>query len=97
MMQNLVIGDFLPNITLIFDADVEICMKRAEVRGEKENRYEKMGMEFHKRVRQGFLETAKTASQRCSLVNANDELSNIHQKVIEVINHKTGLLLKKSL
>lgn len=52
------IGDFTPDITFLIDVPVEAAFRRIEGR-EGNNRYEKLGFEFHQKVRDGFLNLAK--------------------------------------
>ena len=45
-----------PDLTFVFDIDTETSMKRV---GKEKDRMESAGLEFHNRVRQGYLEIAK--------------------------------------
>lgn len=47
-------GRFRPDLTLILDLPVEEGLRRAGGRGGAEDRYERMGLDFHQRLRQGF-------------------------------------------
>jgi dTMP kinase len=93
-LQKQVIGDFQPDLTFILDIDIEHGISRASNRGDNENRYEKIGKEFHLRVRKGFLEIAKKDPERCFLINADDTIENIHQQIIDIINEKFSLYLE---
>lgn len=93
-LQKQVIGNFKPDLTFILDINIEHGISRAGKRGDSENRYEKMGKEFHLRVRQGFLDIAKKEPERCFLINADDTIQNIHQRIIDITNTKLPLSLK---
>lgn len=88
-IQSNVIGEFTPDITFIFDIEVEKGLKRAGKRFDEslfddhEDRYENMGLEFHKRVRQGFLDIAKENPDRCVIINAGGSQENVHKDIIE--------------
>ena len=68
--------DFEPDLTFIFDIDPEIGLGRTGKRGQvdktsqEENRFESKGLEFHHRIRQGFLKVQQDHPERCSLVEA---------------------------
>lgn len=89
-LHKLVLGDFKPNLTFIFDMDVDKGIARANERQKKstlrEDRYERMGSIFHKNVRRGFLEIAKSDKNRCALINADDKISKIHANVVSNLN-----------
>lgn len=84
-LTRLAIGDFIPDLTLILDLPVEEGLKRAGGRGGAEDRYERMGSPFHERLRQGFLEIARQAPDRCVVIDAMADLDNVHQAILKAI------------
>jgi dTMP kinase len=66
-----VVGPFHPDLTLIFDLPVELGLARAGKRGGAEDRYERMGVDFHERVRDGLLEIARREPARCRIIDAS--------------------------
>lgn len=80
-IRNATIAGFAPDVTFILDMDVEVAVKRALDRGDA-NKYDKRGMEFHHKLREGFLEIAKTNGERCKLVDASKNVQDIHQQII---------------
>jgi dTMP kinase len=52
------VGDFAPDLTLILDIPVEAGLDRTQGRTGGEDRYERMDREFHRRLRDGFLDIA---------------------------------------
>jgi dTMP kinase len=85
-LQKIVIGTFKPDLTIILDISTDSGISRAETRGGLENRYEKMGKEFHEKVRQGFKKIAAGDPSRCILIDANNRIENIHAQIIEAVN-----------
>jgi dTMP kinase len=71
-LEKAVVGKTRPDLTLIFDLPAEAGLARAKGRGEKagEDRYERKGLEFHRRLRQGFLDIQSGEPRRCKLVDA---------------------------
>ena len=74
-MYALVVGDFRPDLTVILDLPVKLGLKRAAQRGDDENRYERMGVDFHQRLRDGFLDIAKREPGRCVVVDAEGNIT----------------------
>lgn len=90
---NLVLGNFQPDLTIVLDIEVQNGIKRAGKRGITENRYEGMGKAFHERVRDGFLEIAKANPQRCVVINAESDISSLHNQIITVVSNRLGITL----
>ncbi len=88
---DLVLGDLLPDLTLVLDLPVKEGLKRALDRGiaegDGEHRYESMDIAFHERLREGFHEIARLEPQRCVIIDAmgTEEAvgKRVHQAVIE--------------
>ncbi len=83
MLNNLATGGKKPDLTFVFDIDVETSMKRV---GSEKDRMEKAGVEFHNRVRNGYLELAKQEPNRIKVIDATKSVEEIHQNVINIIN-----------
>lgn len=92
MMQDLYImsvGDFKPDLTIVLDLDPQIGLARSMAKAEKmtvkETRHESRGLEFHNRLRLGYLEMAKQDPQRFVVLNADKSIAELHSDIIDVI------------
>ena len=94
LLHNLLMEGLSPNLTFILDIDPEKGLKRATKNGT--DNYEKLDLDFHRRVRNGFLEIANLAKNRCIVINANNSASEIHNMIIENINAIAGFDLKST-
>lgn len=94
-----VAGTFQPNLTFIFDIDPELGLKRSLRRLQKSNitedRYERMGLPFHQRIRKGFLEIAKKFPERCVVIDAGQGIQEIHRQVMKVVSTRFGISAKE--
>ena len=77
-----------PNLTIIFDIDIETSMKRV---GETKDRMESSGIEFFNRVRQGYLEIAEQEPERVKVIDASKSIKEIHQEVINLFKQAAEL------
>lgn len=75
-----------PNLTLVLDLDVEKGLVRASKRGNRADRLESEDLSFHKRVREGYIFIAKRFPERIKVINANDSIKNVHNKVREIVD-----------
>ncbi len=69
-LEREVVGASRPMRTLIFDVDPAIGLARAKIRAGDEDRYERKGLAFHQRLRDGFLEIARGDPLRCRVIDA---------------------------
>jgi len=76
-INNFTIGSIIPNITYIFDIDPNIGLKRSINTTSDEIRFEEKDIGYHKKIRSGFLEIAKNNSDRCIVIDAEQELKKI--------------------
>lgn len=81
-LNKIATGGMKPNLTIVFDIDVETSMSRV---GSNKDRMESAGIEFFNRVRNGYLEIAKAEPERVKIINSSDTIENIHKKVVELI------------
>ena len=78
MLNNLATSGFVPDLTLVFDVDVETSMLRV---GKTQDRMESAGVEFFERVREGYLEIGKTEPERVKVISSKDSIENIFEQV----------------
>jgi len=57
-----------PDMTLIFDIDTQEGLRRT---GKVKDRIEQRSLQYHRRVRKGYLEIAKQEPQRMKVINAD--------------------------
>lgn len=80
--------DFKPDLTLILDMDLDQGLARAGSREDTEDRYERMGREFHERLRKGFLEIAEAEPDRCAVVDAAGDVESVHARIMQVVSER---------
>lgn len=81
-LNNLATGGKTPDLTLVFDVDIETSMKRV---GNKKDRMESAGVEFFNRVRNGYLEIAKQEPERIKVIDSTKSIEDVHNQVLQVI------------
>lgn len=83
-LNMLATGGLLPDLTLVFDIDIETSMQRV---GKQKDRMESSGNAFFNRVRNGYLELAKQEPSRLKVVDATGSIEDIHKQVIEIFKN----------
>ena len=78
-----------PDLTLLFDLPVETSLSRVKARGELD-RFEKEELEFHKRIRNTYLDLAKNNSNRIKIIDSSEKiesmLNNVNQAIEKLFN-----------
>lgn len=91
----LVVGDFRPDLTLVLDLPVAEGLARANARNGAaagdENRYEKMDLGFHERLRQGFHDIVAREPERCLLVDAAGDEDAVAARVRAAVRERLGV------
>ncbi len=74
-----------PDLTLLFDLEPAAALERARRRDISktvdESRFEALGLEFHERVRAGYLELARRHPERIVLIDARGAAAEVQARV----------------
>ena len=76
-LNRLACGNLVPDLTILLDMDVDEGLRRADGRETAETRFESKGVEFHRKVRSGFLELAARHSGRFVVIDAGREIDRV--------------------
>jgi len=91
--HRLLFGDFQPDLTIILDIPVAQGIARTQRRGGDEDRYERMDISFHERLRQGFLSIAGQEPARCAVIDAARDEDAVHGDVIACVRDRLAIVL----
>lgn len=83
MLNNLATHNRKPDLTLVFDVDIDTSMQRV---GQNKDRMESAGKEFFNRVRNGYLELAKQEPQRIKVINSTKSIDEVFEDVKKIID-----------
>ncbi len=85
-------GGLVPALTILLDVDVEVGLKRKTKNETEWNRLDAYTIEFHRRVRAGYLEMAKAEPRRWIVVDAEKGWDGVQEVLRKII---TGALESK--
>ncbi len=86
-----VLDDFKPDLTLILDLPVETGLARAGARGGTETRFESFDQDFHERMRKAFLDIARRQPDRCRVIDAIGDESQVAAAIWEAVRGRFDL------
>ena len=88
IIQDSIFNKFHADLTIILDMDADKFLKRIKKRKFGIQKYEKMNVNFHKKIRNGFLKIAEKNKKRCFVLNADVNPIKVNKKILEIINKK---------
>ena len=80
-------GGLKPNLTILLDVDVEIGLRRKELKGEW-NRLDAYNLEFHRRVRQGYLQLVQTEPKRWEVIDASQSPIQVQNEIRRLVTER---------
>ena len=75
-----------PDLTLLLDVDPEEGLRRRG--GELPDRLEKEGLDFQRRVREGYLQIARAEPERMRVINAGRSLSEVAGEAVMIVRER---------
>lgn len=93
-LADLTFGDFRPDLTVILDLPPETGLARADgragagARAAAEDRYERMDLDFHRRLRDGFLDIARREPERCVVIDATRPADAVAAEVLATVRSR---------
>ena len=80
-------GGLLPDLTVLLDVNVEIGLKRKQ-KADEWNRLDAYTVEFHRRVRAGYLEMVRQEPSRWRVVDAGRAWKSVQEELRRVISSR---------
>lgn len=84
-MNSFAMGEAVPDLTLLLDLDVKEGFKRVSGRSGKKDRIERAGLQFHRKVRNGYLALAKQFPGRFATVDASGSVEEVDAAICEIV------------
>ncbi|MBU0677399.1 MAG: dTMP kinase [Verrucomicrobia bacterium] len=93
-INSFAIGPAIPDVTVLLDLDVSAGFTRLKERHEKNgqspDRIEREAMEFHQRVRDGYLKLAERWPDRFRILNADRPVDLVSEDIWEIVGNVLG-------
>ena len=86
-LEKAIVGATRPSLTLVFDLDPVIGLARAKSRGDavSEDRYERKGLAFHQKLREGFQDILRRDPKRCRFIDAGQDVDQVADDVWSIV------------
>lgn len=97
MLNDWVTDRRAPDLTLLFDIEEEVGLRRANSRNERtannEGRFEAEDLRFHRRVREGYLSLALAEPKRFVTIDANGTVDEVFARMTEALRRRAPELM----
>ena len=74
-----------PDLTILLDVPAEIGIKRALDRNENNQRFERKGDFFHKKIRDGYLKIASSYPDRIKIIDGSQTIEKISDEIFQLV------------
>ncbi len=81
-IKEICLADFAPDLTFLIDLPVETAFERINGR-KSNNRYEKLGFEFHQKIRDCYLELSRS-NPRIKVISGNQKIEEISAQILDI-------------
>lgn len=78
----------IPDLTLILDVDPEITLRRQFENGCERNSFDQRSLDYHRRIREAYLNLAKTNTNRYKVIDASRSFTDVYVDVLNAIQSK---------
>jgi len=75
-----------PDLTILIDVPAEIGIKRALDRNENNQRFERKGELFHKKIRDGYLKIASSQPDRIKIIDGSQTIEKISAEIFQLVS-----------
>ena len=89
---NYATGGLVPDLTILLDLDVEVGLNRKQ-KADEWNRLDAYTVEFHQRVRAGYLEMVKQEPERWVVIDAGQEWDAVQGELRKAIVESLGKIV----
>jgi dTMP kinase len=95
-MERVVVGDTMPDLTLMLDLPAREGLARARARSVQVDRFEGEGPAFHEKLREAFLTIAEREPERCVVIDASGTQDGVANAILVAVKRRLHLNLMQA-
>src|SRR5690606_2829693 len=93
-LETCVLGETVPDLTFVLDVGSREGLSRAAGRigapGDPEDRFERKGEDFHRRLREAFLHIARSDPERCIVIDTTRSVEEVAASIWQGVVSRLG-------
>lgn len=78
----------LPELTILLELDIESAQQRIGSRKGELTHYDKQGLSFHQKIRNGFLQIAQQNPERVKLIDGLGSQEDVHERIVKLLERR---------
>lgn len=86
-INDIALNGFMPDVTILLNINPELGLKRIRDNNREMNRLDLEGLEFHKRVHNGYLSLAEKYPERIKVVDASNNQETVLRDVLKILQN----------
>jgi dTMP kinase len=87
LITKMVAGECMPDLTILLDVSLEVMHERTKASHAHKTFYDMKGFDFHKKVKEGFLQIAHKYPKRVVIINADLSIDQVSEQIREIISN----------
>lgn len=80
--------NWIPDLTIILDIEPKVALKRISDNKRETNRWDLVSLEYHEKIREGYLKLANLYPNRIKVINANQSPKEVVIDTLGIIENK---------
>jgi dTMP kinase len=88
-IDDFAVGGIIPDLVIVLDVDPKTGLERAG-KTRMKDRMEKRSMDFHERVRKGYLEMARNDTTRFRVIDSGQKMERVYEQVKAAVYEYIG-------
>lgn len=81
-LQDVVVGNFKPDITFLLDMPVDKALERLDKRSGEKTFFDQKNIDFHQKLRQAYLQVVSENKDRIIVIDANCSVKAVHEQIV---------------
>ena len=86
LITQIITDNFMPEITILLDVSLDVMQLRMKDSSDHKSFYDMKGLDFHKKVKDGFLSIAAKYPDRILVINADQSIEQVSDEIYKVVS-----------
>lgn len=85
LITQMITEGLMPDLTILLDVSIDVMQQRMEKSKKHTSFYDMKGIDFHQKIKNGFLEIARKYPERIVVVNSDRSIAEVSNQILEIV------------
>ncbi len=85
LITQMITEGLMPDLTILLDVSIDVMQQRMEKSTKHTSFYDMKGIDFHQKIKNGFLEIAKKYPERIVIINSDRPIAEVADQILEIV------------